>query len=52
MEAGARQCLDRIVEAAQRQTVVIMCFEADEHRCHRDLVLEAVRERLSCAVPV
>ncbi|MCG5216628.1 DUF488 domain-containing protein [Streptosporangium sp. KLBMP 9127] len=49
---GARECLDRISEAARRQRVSLMCFEADEHRCHRDLVLEAVRERLSSAVRV
>ncbi|MER5645894.1 DUF488 domain-containing protein [Streptosporangium sp. NPDC002524] len=52
MDADARECLGRIAEAARRQTVAIMCFEADEHRCHRDLVLEAVRERFSHAVPV
>ncbi|MFC4012644.1 DUF488 family protein [Nonomuraea purpurea] len=46
----ARHCLERIVHAARRETVAIMCFEADEHRCHRDLVLEAVRERLNCAI--
>ncbi|MEU8036263.1 DUF488 domain-containing protein [Streptosporangium sp. NPDC049078] len=52
MDADARECLDRIAEAARRQMVAIMCFEADEHRCHRDLVLEAVRERFSHAVSV
>jgi uncharacterized protein (DUF488 family) len=46
----AHGCLDRIAGAAQRSMVAIMCFEADERRCHRDLVLEAVRERLSCAI--
>ncbi|MFB9676098.1 DUF488 domain-containing protein [Streptosporangium vulgare] len=50
MDADARECLNRIAEAAQRQTVAIMCFEADQDRCHRDLVLEAVRERFSHAV--
>jgi uncharacterized protein (DUF488 family) len=41
----ARACLQRIVLAAQEQRVTVMCFEADESRCHRDLILEAVRER-------
>ncbi|TMR99624.1 DUF488 family protein [Nonomuraea basaltis] len=46
----ARECLERIARAARQERVAVMCFEADEHRCHRDLVLEAVRERLSCAI--
>ncbi|WP_067173185.1 DUF488 domain-containing protein [Microtetraspora niveoalba] len=49
-EDGARECIERIAEAARRQTVAVMCFEADERRCHRDLVLEAVRERFRLAV--
>jgi uncharacterized protein (DUF488 family) len=51
LDADARECLGRIAEAARQEVVAIMCFESDEHRCHRDLVLEAVRERFSCAVP-
>ncbi|MFF4777821.1 DUF488 family protein [Microtetraspora fusca] len=46
---GARQCIERIAEMARRETVAIMCFEADERRCHRDVVLEAVRERFRSA---
>ncbi|WP_063843016.1 DUF488 domain-containing protein [Sphaerimonospora mesophila] len=49
LDNAARVCLDRIAEAARRQAVAVMCFEADQHRCHRDLVLEAVRERFSYA---
>ncbi|MEU8381875.1 DUF488 domain-containing protein [Streptosporangium sp. NPDC048865] len=52
VDTGARECLDRIAEAARRRTVAIMCFEADERRCHRDLVLEAVRGRFSRVVAV
>ncbi|MEU9830816.1 DUF488 domain-containing protein [Streptosporangium sp. NPDC048047] len=48
----AHRCLERITETARRQMVAVMCFEADEHRCHRDLVLRAVRERFSCTAPV
>ncbi|WP_440065978.1 DUF488 family protein, N3 subclade [Streptosporangium sp. OZ121] len=51
-DTDARECLNRIAEAARRQTVAIMCFEADEYRCHRDLVLEAFRERFSHAASV
>jgi uncharacterized protein (DUF488 family) len=50
-DSGAHECLERIAEAARQQTVAIMCFEADERRCHRDLVLEAIRDRFSRAVP-
>lgn len=38
--------LDRLVELTKRQRVAIMCFEADEQRCHRDVVLQQVRLRL------
>jgi uncharacterized protein (DUF488 family) len=47
----ARECLKQIAESAACCMVAVMCFEADEHRCHRDLVLEAVRERFRGAVP-
>ncbi|MEU7001128.1 DUF488 domain-containing protein [Nonomuraea sp. NPDC046570] len=46
----ARDCLERIARAARQGKVAVMCFEADEHRCHRDLVLEAVRERFSYVI--
>jgi uncharacterized protein (DUF488 family) len=45
----ARECIEQIAEMARQETVAIMCFEADERRCHRDVVLEAVRERLRSA---
>ncbi|MEV0346791.1 DUF488 domain-containing protein [Nonomuraea sp. NPDC050680] len=46
----ARDCLERIALVAREQRVAVMCFEADEVRCHRDLVLEALRERFSYAI--
>jgi uncharacterized protein (DUF488 family) len=46
----ARECLERISSAALRQRVAVMCFEADESRWQRDLVLEAVRERFNFAI--
>ncbi|MEV6982842.1 DUF488 domain-containing protein [Sphaerisporangium sp. NPDC051017] len=45
--SDARECLERVALATQRHMVAVMCFEAEEHRCHRQLVLEAVRERFS-----
>lgn len=47
----ARECVERIADATRRGKVAVMCFEADECRCHRDLVLRAVRERFSYAIP-
>ncbi|REK89962.1 DUF488 family protein [Streptomyces inhibens] len=46
----ARSDLDRLAEHAGRSRVAVLCFERDEERCHRQVVLEAVRKRLS--VPV
>ncbi|MEV0593147.1 DUF488 domain-containing protein [Nonomuraea cavernae] len=46
----ARTCLERIAFAARNQRVAVMCFEADESRCHRDLVLDAIHEQLSFAI--
>jgi uncharacterized protein (DUF488 family) len=43
---AAEAALDELVELAKRQRVAVMCFEADEQRCHRDVVLHQVRLRL------
>ncbi|MCQ4045892.1 DUF488 family protein [Streptantibioticus rubrisoli] len=48
--AEANTQLDELVELAQRSRVAVLCFEQDEDRCHRQVVLEAVRERAD--VPV
>jgi uncharacterized protein (DUF488 family) len=45
--------LDEICALAAHGPVALLCFEADEDRCHRAVVLDAVRERiglLACAV--
>lgn len=46
----AQADLDRLAEHARRSRVAVLCFEEDESRCHRQVVLETVRER--AAVPV
>ncbi|MEU8268271.1 DUF488 domain-containing protein [Sphaerisporangium sp. NPDC049002] len=43
----AQECLGRIAEAGRQRMVAVMCFEIDQRRCHRDLVLSAVSERSS-----
>lgn len=39
------EALDALAEAAHRQRVAVLCFEADESRCHRDIVLREVHQR-------
>jgi transcriptional regulator with XRE-family HTH domain len=46
----AQADLGRLEEHAQQSRVAVLCFEKDESRCHRQVVLETVRERVS--VPV
>ncbi len=33
------------------RNVAVLCFEADEHRCHRDLVLAEARQRITARRP-
>lgn len=42
--------LDRVVELANEGKVALLCFEADESHCHREIILEAVREREAATV--
>ncbi|MER7873198.1 DUF488 family protein [Streptomyces solisilvae] len=46
----AQSDLDRLAEHARQSRVAVLCFEKDENRCHRQVVLETVRSRVS--VPV
>ncbi|MCI3225558.1 DUF488 family protein [Streptomyces sp. NP-1717] len=46
----AQADLDRLAGHAQQSRVAVLCFEKDERRCHRQVVLETVRKR--AAVPV
>jgi uncharacterized protein (DUF488 family) len=48
-EEASRQ-LDDLAGLARRSRVAVLCFERDEERCHRQIVLEAVQERAT--VPV
>lgn len=45
-EPAAAQALATVVDRARRQTVALLCFEADPARCHRQLVGEAVTQVL------
>ena len=43
--ASAR--LDEIAAAARDEVMAVMCFEADERACHRYVVLQELRRRLT-----
>ncbi|MFI9755104.1 DUF488 family protein, N3 subclade [Streptomyces collinus] len=47
---AAQTDLERLAEHARQSRVAVLCFEKDESRCHRQVVLETVRKR--AAVPV
>ncbi|MEU9794081.1 DUF488 family protein [Streptomyces sparsogenes] len=47
---AAQQDLERLAEHARQSRVAVLCFEKDESRCHRQVVLDTVRKR--AAVPV
>ncbi|MEV7229621.1 DUF488 domain-containing protein [Polymorphospora sp. NPDC051019] len=42
-----RAALDAVAAAGQRELVALLCFEADQQHCHRDVVLRAVRDRVA-----
>ncbi|GIG91071.1 DUF488 domain-containing protein [Plantactinospora endophytica] len=41
----AVEALDALADASQRELVALLCFEADQRQCHRDLVLQAAHDR-------
>lgn len=43
---AAHAALDRVITLSEAGTVALLCFEADETRCHRELVLAALRDRV------
>lgn len=42
----ASEWIDRIAEEASDKVVALMCFEGNEARRHRHVVLQKVRERM------
>ncbi|MFD6679060.1 DUF488 domain-containing protein [Micromonospora parva] len=45
--AESLAALDALAETAQRELVALLCFEADESRCHRQVVMRALEDRMS-----
>jgi uncharacterized protein (DUF488 family) len=41
----AQQAIEALVTAAESARVAVLCFEADQQRCHRDVVLGEVTRR-------
>lgn len=41
----ARRALDELASSARRERVAVLCFEADQYRCHRDVVLAELSGR-------
>ncbi|MEV4759657.1 DUF488 domain-containing protein [Micromonospora sp. NPDC049559] len=41
----AAEALDAVVDAGRRELVALLCFEADQRSCHREVVLQAAQER-------
>jgi uncharacterized protein (DUF488 family) len=48
--APGAAALDRILELATAGPISLLCFEADEQRCHRYVVLERLRDRRQLAL--
>lgn len=46
----AKSALDLLAERAARSRIAVLCFERDEERCHRKVVLDAVSKRAQVAV--
>ncbi len=44
--ADSLAALDALAETAQRELVALLCFEADESRCHRQVVMRALEDRI------
>jgi uncharacterized protein (DUF488 family) len=42
----AHQALEAVTAAGGQERVAVLCFEADEDRCHRQVVIEEVQRRL------
>lgn len=43
-QPGALDALTELAEHAEQRRVAVLCFERDEHRCHRKVVLDKVRD--------
>ncbi|MFC4066802.1 DUF488 domain-containing protein [Actinoplanes subglobosus] len=42
----ARQALEDVAAAGRQERVAVLCFEADENQCHRQVVIQEIQRRL------
>jgi uncharacterized protein (DUF488 family) len=49
-EPGAQLELAQAAEIASARKAALLCYEADAHRCHREIVAERLRGTLGCEV--
>lgn len=42
----ARQALEDVAAAGRQERVAVLCFEADENQCHRQVLIQEVQRRL------
>ena len=42
----ARQALEDVAAAGRQERVAVLCFEADEDQCHRQVLIQEVQRRL------
>lgn len=42
----SNEALEAVAAAGRQERVAVLCFEADESRCHRQVVIEEVHRRL------
>ncbi|WP_433296262.1 DUF488 family protein [Actinoplanes sp. CA-030573] len=47
LDVSASEALDALAEAGRQERVAVLCFEADQGCCHRDVVLAEVQRRLT-----
>ncbi len=45
----ANEALEAVATAGRHERVAVLCFEADQSRCHRDVVIHEVQQRLRSA---
>jgi len=41
----ADRALDAVAAAARTERVALLCYEADQNHCHRDVILDETRRR-------
>ncbi len=47
---AAQAALTELEALAQEKTICLMCYERDQHTCHRKIVADELQTRLNCAV--